>query len=194
MEVNHPQRVAANITKRADQWVEVELEVKPAESNSELAVKKALTAKAVHQHTEILIDPLHKVAVVLGPLMEVNSTTRYELQAFFGPDNLCTFRLHIWHSRLWKTAQFHEAYDFDGQPLELLTNCSSIPSYPTTLEFAKVVVSHQMLKESQATGFPLKLYGRREDLMIIVAPHYLIGFLGKVHESGLMTGGEARES
>ena len=61
-----------------------------------------------------------------------------------------------------------------------------LSEYNTLIERVGISVSHDMLEAAYPKGLSLKLFGKYDQLVVTMEPHYISGFLGKVQESGLM--------
>jgi len=169
----------------------VEQELKQLEAEKEARKERFKTSNGIREGTEISPDEFRKDTWILGPYMLSGKNTSYRLEANFHNDHGHFFQAIIVNrsSPSARYALFYKAYDSNGVKLKVIPIDAEVRSeYNTLIERVAIIVSHDMLEAAYPKGLSLKLFGKYDQLVVTMEPHYISGFLGKVQESGLMKG------
>ena len=139
-------------------------------------------ADEVKGKTKITRDTFLQETTVTGPVSDMaNKEGRYQLTAKYTNNTFNFYQLIVLQSRTREMgpAWYYQAFDANENKLEV----SRFDTFSGTDEKIGIKISKEYLHNSQENGLEVKLFGKRDELLVRVEGFYIKGFLAKAKEA-----------
>ena len=139
------------------------------------------TADEVEAKTKITREAFKQETTVTGPVSDMaNMAARYQLIANYTNNRLNFYQLIVLQSRTREMgpAWYYQAFDANQNKLEV----SRTDTFSGSDEKIGIKISKEYLLNSQNNGMEIKLFGKRDELLVKVEGFYIKGFLAKAKE------------